>query len=381
MARESTTRETSYRDGEALYMALELSKRSWRILCSAGGVKTFEKTMVPNDAAALREFLRRVKKKLGLAEDAPVVSCCEAGRDGFWVHRFLEREGVENIVVDPASMKVSRRGRRAKNDRIDVRQLHRDLVRFHRGDDDVWRVVRVPSEEDEDDRRPHRELRRLKKERVQHRSRILSLLATQGVQVRGDLMRFLERLDRQKIWNGEPLPRHLKAELEREHARLELVESQIRMIQAYQRKTVKEAKTEKLAKVAKLTALRGIGLDSAWLIGMEHLGWRKFSNRREVAGSVGLGGTPYDSGEMEREQGISKAGNALVRARLIELAWLWLRYQPRSDITIWYRRRFDSAGTRSRKRGVVAVARKLLIELWHYVEHDVVPPGAIVGKA
>ena len=359
-------------------MALELSKRSWRILCSAGGVKTFEKTIVPNDAAALREFLRRVKKKLGLAEDTRVVSCCEAGRDGFWVHRFLEREGVKNIVVDPASMKVSRRGRRAKNDRIDVRQLLRDLVRFYRGDDDVWRVVRVPSEEDEDDRRPHRELARLKKERVQHRSRILSLLATQGVHVQGDLMVFLERLDRQKIWNGEPLPRHLKAEIEREHARLELVESQMRMIQAYQRECVKEAKTEKLAKVKKLQRLRGIGIDSAWVIAMEHLAWRKFSNRREVAGSVGLVGTPYDSGEMEREQGISKAGNALVRARLIELAWLWLRYQPRSDITIWYRRRFGEAGTRSRKRGIVAVARKLLIELWHYVEHDVVPPGAIV---
>jgi transposase len=306
------------------------------------------------------------------------VSCCEAGRDAFWVHRFLERLRIENIVVDAASMKVSRHGRRAKNDRIDAAQLLNDLVRYHRGETDVWRVVRIPSEQDEDDRRPHREMERLKKERTQHRSRIQALLATQGVQVKGSLMRFLECVGLQPTWNGQRLAENLLAEIERERSRLELVESQIASIKEHQRKAVKTATTAKLQKVAKLTTLRGIGLDSAWLLEMELLGWREFSNRREVGGSVGLGGTPYDSGQMTREQGISKVGNSRVRARLIELAWLWLRYQPRSSVTQWFEKRFGAGGKRAKRVGIVAVARKLLIQLWHFVEHDVVPTGAII---
>ena len=381
MAHESTTQEESYANQGTLYMALELSKEKWGIRCSGGGCKAYDKTIAPNDEALMLAVLRRAKEKMELAEDARVVSCCEAGRDGFWVHRFLEGLGIENIVVDAASMKVSRHGRRAKNDKIDVRQLLNDLVRFHRGDDDVWRVVRIPTEQDEDDRRPHRELGRLKKERTQHRCRILSLLATHGVQVKVNLMRFLECLGYQKIWNGQPLPEQLRAEIEREHSRLELVESQIKSIKALQRESVKKPTTVKLEKVAKLQTLRGIGLDSAWLLEMELLGWRKFSNRREVGGSVGLGGTPYDSGQMDREQGISKTGNARVRARLVELSWLWLRYQPKSSITIWFQKRFGAGGKRSKRIGIVAVARKLLIQLWHFVEHDVEPPGAIIVKS
>jgi len=318
------------------------------------------------------------KKKFGLPEDARVMSCCEAGRDGFWPHRFLVGLGIDNIVVDAASMKVSRRGRRAKNDKIDVRQLLNDLIRFHRGDDDVWRVVRVPLEQDEDDRRPHRELGRLKKERTQHRNRILSLLATQGVHVMGNLNRFFEHLDSQKIWNGQALPKQLRAELEREHSRLELVESQISSIKASQLEAVKNPTNAKQEKVAKLQTLNGIGLDSAWLLEMELLGWRRFNNRREVGGSVGLGATPYNSGESEREQGISKAGNPRVRERLIELAWLWLRYQPKSNLTQWFNKRFSTGGKRAKKIGIVAVARRLLIQMWHFVEHDIVPCGAIV---
>jgi transposase len=309
------------------------------------------------------------------------MSCYEAGRDGFWVHRFLEDQGIENIVIDAASMKVNRHGRRAKSDKIDARQLLNDLVRFRRGDDDVWRVVRVPAEQDEDDRRPHRELGRLKTERTQHRNRVHSLLATQGVQVNGNLMTFLENLGRQKIWNGQPLPEQLKAEIQREHCRLELVEGQIASIKASQRESVKNPTTAKLEKVAKLQTLRGVGLDSAWLLEMELLGWRTFDNRQQVGGSVGLGGTPYDSGQMEREQGISKAGNPRVRERLIELSWLWLRYQPNSNITLWFNRRFGGGGKRAKRIGIVAVARKLLIQLWHFVEHDVEPAGAIILKS
>lgn len=381
MAHESATRERSYSDDGTLYMALELSKEKWRIRCSSGGHKAYEKTIAHNERTMMQAMMKRAKERLGLAEDARVVSCCEAGRDGFWVHRFLEGLGIESIVVDAASMKVSRRGRRAKNDRIDAAQLLNDLVRFHRGEGDVWRVVRIPTEQDEDDRRPHRELEGLKKERTQHRARILSLLATQGIVVTVNLMRVLECLGQQRTWNGQRLAENLLAEIERERSRLELVESQIASIKAQQRESVKTAATVKLAKVAKLTTLRGIGLDSAWLLEMELLGWRDFSNRREVGGSVGLGGTPYDSGQMEREQGISKAGNSRVRERLIELSWLWLRYQPKSSVTLWFQKRFGAGGKRARRIGIVAVARKLLIQLWHFVEHDIEPSGAIIVKS
>ncbi len=380
MAHESTTQERSYLVDKTLYMAFELSKKTWRVRSSSGGRKTSETTMVPGDEAGLSKIADRAKEKFGLTDDCRVVSCFEAGRDGFWPHRFLEEFGIRNIVVDAASMKVSRQGRRKKNDKIDVRQLLNDLVRFDRGDDDVWRIARVPGEQDEDDRRPHREIQRLKKERTQHRSRILSLFATQGVQIKESLMTLLKNLDGIRIWNGELLPEQLKAEIEREHSRLKIVESQIAGIKAEQRKSVKEPANAKVSKIAKMQSLRGIGLDSSWLITMELCGWRTFNDRRGVGGSVGLGGTPYDSGEMEREQGISKTGNSRVRTRLIELGWLWLQYQPNSDITVWFNKRFRAGGKRARRVGIVAVARRLLIELWHFVEHDVEPRGAIIVK-
>ena len=380
MAHESTTQPTCYPEEKKLYMALELSKAKWLVRCSSGGRKAHQDVVLPNDEGRMAALVRRAKEKLGLAEDAKVVSCYEAGRDGFWPHRFLERQGIENIVIDAASMKVSRQGRRAKNDRIDVKLLLNELIRFHRGDEDVWRVVRVPSEEAEDDRRPHRELERLKKERTQHRNRVRSLLAIHGVQITGDLMKLLRDLDRVKIWNGQALPENIKAEIKREHRRLELVEADMADIQKYQRASVKRPASAKLEKVAKLQTLRGVGLDSAWLIVMELLGWRTFSNRREVGASVGLVGTPYDSGEMDREQGISKAGNRRVRTRLIELSWLWLRYQPNSDLTKWFRKRYAESGKRSKRIGIVAVARRLLIQLWHFVEHDVKPKDAIFVK-
>lgn len=379
MAHEPTTQETSYLEEETtLYLAFELSKSKWRVRCSRGGQRAFEDTVKANGEPELLAFLARARAKLGAPEGCRMVSCYEAGRDGFWVHRFLERLGIENVVVDAASIKVSRHKRRPKNDRIDARMLLNHLIRSCRGDDDVWRVVRVPTERDEDDRRMHRELERLKKERTQHRARIQSLFATQGVELKADVMAYLRALDRVKIWNGQPLPPSLKAELDRERSRLEMVDTQIASIQKEQRESVKKPVDAKIEKVAKLAKARGIGIDSSWLLVMELFGWRDFRNRREVGGSVGLGGTPYDSGQMDREQGISKTGNARVRARLIELAWLWLRYQPQSDLTVWFNKRFGEGSKRAKRVGIVAVARRLLVELWHFVEHDVVPKGAII---
>jgi transposase len=381
MALDPATQVGCYTIEEVLFISVELSSAKWLLRFSKGGTKTIERSLRPGDSDGFKRAVEVARRKLGLGEGARVVSCCEAGRDGFWPHRFLEAAGVESIVVDAASMQVSRRGRRAKNDRIDGRKLLADLVRHHRGDEGVWRVVRVPSAEDEDDRHVHRELEELKKDRTQQRNRIRSLLATHGIRVEGDLMVYLRTPGGWRAWNGEPLPGQLRERLERQRTRLELVEAQIREVERLQRERVKSPTTAKLVKIAKLDGLRGIGLDSAWLLVMESLGWRDFKNRREVGGSVGLGGTPYDSGESAREQGISKTGSARVRARLIELSWLWLRFQPNSSITRWFLARYAGKDKRARRVGAVAVARRLMIQLWHYVEHDVHPPGAIVAPA
>jgi transposase len=274
-------------------------------------------------------------------------------------------------------MRVNRRARRAKTDGIDAKQLLADLIRHARGEKDIWRVVRIPTEEQEDQRRLHRELERLKKERTQHRARMLSLLAIQGVS-KDYVKTFLVDLDAVKIWSGEPLPPGLKVEIERERDRLRLVEEQIQAIRKEQRRQLKEPSSPALGMIKVLARLRGIGVDSAWLLGMEVFAWRQFNNRREVGGASGLTGTPYNSGSSEHEQGISKAGNPLVRTRMIELAWLWIQYQPHSDLSQWFLRRYARGGSRMRRVGIVAVARRLLIALWHLVEHGVVPRGAII---
>jgi transposase len=377
MALDPTTQNAPYPDAACLYMAIELSASKWRLALSAGGQRIRESSIGAGDRNRLTLEISAAKKRLGLPEGAKVISCYEAGRDGFWIDRLLRGLGIENVVVDAASMKVSRRARRAKTDRIDARRLLVDLIRHHRGEKDVWKVVRIPTEEQEDGRRLHRDLERLKKERTQHRSRILSLLATQGVRV-GNLNAFLTDLEAAQIWDGGPLPPGLKAEIERERDRLRLVEEQIRAINKERREQLKQASSPELEKIRLLAKLRGIGVDSSWLLVMEMLGWRQFNNRGEVGGSAGLGGTPYDSGSSNHEQGISKAGNPLVRTRMIELAWLWIRFQPRSELSQWFQTRFADGGSRMRRVGIVAVARKLLIALWHLVEHGVVPKGAVI---
>lgn len=375
MAIISTTRTPVYPEGARLYMALELSASNWRIAASDGTTQISEKTLAPGDAEGLTAWVERIKGRFGLPAGAAVRSCYEAGRDAFWVHRFLARLGIENVVIDPASLKVDRRARRAKSDRLDARQMLADLIRYHHGEPRAFRVARVPSVAEEDNRRLHRNLERLKCERTQHRGRIFSLLATQGLRP-SNLDRVLEDLDAVRIWDGSALPAELKAELAREGERLAVVREQIRRIQQLQTERVKATQTPVYQQVRRLTRLGGIGLDSAWLLVMEVFGWRTFKNRRELAGMAGLGGTPYSSGNTSREQGISKAGNPRVRTRLVELAWLWLRYQPHSHLTQWYSRRFANGGARLRRVGIVALARRLLIELWRFAEYGVVPPGA-----
>lgn len=377
MALTPATQSSPYSDPPCLYMAIELSTARWRLALSAGGERIREKTIRAGDRDALLREIRAGKKRFGLPEDAKVISCYEAGRDGFWVDRLLSELDVENVVVDAASVKVNRRARRAKTDGIDVKDLLANLVRHARGEKDVWRVVRVPTQEQEDQRQLHRELERLKKERTQHRARIQSLLATQGVRP-PKLKPFLTALDAAKLWNGEPLPPGLKAQIEREHTRLRLVEEQMLAIRKEQRDQLKRASSPELQMIKMLTRLRAIGVDSAWILVMEFFAWREFSNRGQVAGAAGLVGTPYNSGSTQIEQGISKAGNPLVRTRMVELAWLWIRLQPHSELSQWFERRFARGGSRMRRVGIVAVARRLLVSLWHLVEHGAVPRGAVI---
>lgn len=366
---------------QALYMAFELSLNTWKLAFGIGGNPRIVQ-IAARDLKGLSDEIAKAKKRFGLPEEAGVVSCYEAGRDGFWIHRHLLSIGVQNIVVDSSSIEVNRRKRRAKTDRIDVRKLYTMLVRHDRGEKGVWSVVRVPSRQDEDERRTHRELERLQKERGAHKNRITSLLVTQGivVEVNGKLPELLEGV---RLWDGSPLSRQLKSEIKREYSRMKEVDRQIEEIRKEQRDTLKaekkaapsESQGQKVQTVISLTCLRGIGERSAWTLGHEFL-WREFANRREVAGAAGLVGTPYDSGGSVREQGISKAGNKRIRRLMVELSWCWLRYQPESAITEWFNKRFAEGGKRMRRIGIVGVARRLLIALWRYAILGEVPDGA-----
>jgi transposase len=238
----------------------------------------------------------------------------------------------------------------------------------------------VPSVTEEDDRRLHRERGRLLKERTQHNNRLLGLLVAQGIRLKVTAD-FATQLDQVRLWDGRELPADLKAELLREWERYQMVNEQVLALEALQRERVADASGEALALVAQLMQLRGVGWQSAWNLVMEFFGWRTFANRRELAALAGLTPTPYDSGDRQREQGISKAGNRRVRAVMIELAWFWVRYQPQSDLSQWFARRYATGGPRMRRIGIVALARKLLIALWRYLETDLVPAGARLKPA
>jgi transposase len=317
----------------------------------------------------------KAKERFKMPASARVVSCYEAGRDGFWLHRHLVSIGIENQVVDAASIEVSRRLRHVKTDRLDGERLLAKLIRHHAGERGGWSVVRVPSIEEEDARHLHRELERLKRERLAHRVRMQSLLVTQGVRltIKGSARLRLESLT---LWDARALPAELKAELGRERERLALIERQIAQLEGARRERLQNPRSEAERRIVQLMRLGAIGPASAWLLVMEFFAWRAFRNRREVAALAGLVGTPYNSGESERDLGISKAGNRRVRATIVEIAWLWLRFQPGSALSQWYRTRFAGGGARLRRIGIVALARKLLIALWRTLEDGVMPEGA-----
>ena len=364
-----------------LYLALELSEADWKLGFTIGlGQAPRLRTIKSRNLAGLKREIEQAKERFGLQKEVCVHSCYEAGRDGFWLHRYLESLGVNNRVVDSASIEVNRRFRRVKTDRLDVGKLLNMLVRYQQGETEVWSVVHVPKREEEDQRQLHRELMALRREQTHHINRMKGLLASQGI-VLEVKREFVEELESVQLWDGSSVPAGLQLLLVREYERLALVREQIHQIETTRREVLRTSQDPAVEQVRRLLQLKGIGLNSAWVYVMEFFAWRAFRNRRELGCLAGLTPTPYRSGESAREIGISTAGNRPVRAMAIEIAWVWLRNQPNSQLSRWYGKRFAKGGSRVRRIGIVALARKLLIALWQYVEQGIVPQGAQLKPA
>ena len=361
-----------------LYLSLELGQKNWKLAFTVGlGQKPRLRTIAARDTEALMAEIRAAKKRFGLPEDAAVASCYEAGRDGFWLHRFLTSRKVENLVVDSSSIEVNRRKRRAKSDRLDAVKLVEMLIRYCNGERKVWSIIRVPAVADEDRRQLHRELIELKAERTAHVNAIKGLLAGLGLQASVD-EDFPERLEQLRQWDGSAVPEGLRGRLLREFERWRLVGRQVHELEKERTEAIRAGAGPEVEQVRQLLNLKGIGENGAWLLVNELFAWRRFENRRQLGSLAGLTPTPYDSGESRREQGISKAGNRRVRWMMVQLSWGWLQYQPDSELSRWYRRRFGDGNSRVRKIGIVALARKLLIALWRYLETGEPPAGAEV---
>jgi transposase len=354
-----------------VFLAIELSEASWIVaLHSPAGARVSLHRLPAGDAEALLAFAEKARVAAAEATGeaaVAVASCYEAGYDGFWLHRVLTAAGIANLVIDPASLQVDRRARRAKTDRIDAQALLRALMAHHRGEPRVWSPVRVPTPADEDARRTHRERQNLLKGRGRHVNRIKGLCAQQGVHgyepIRPDRR---ERLATLVTGDGRPLPPRLRAELGRELRRLELVLGQIGELEAERDAAAAAAAGEeagRAARIATLARLKGIGPEIATVLGNEVF-YRRFANRRQLAAYLGLVPSPYRSGGSGRDQGLSRAGNPRARTAVVELAWLWLRHQPGSPLSAWFVRRVGGLKGRIRRIMVVALARKLLLTSW-----------------
>ena len=364
------------------FMAIELSKAKWLVgMLTPLSNKISLRTIPCGAVPALLEFVERTTEKVSQSTGRPVrvVSCYEAGYDGFWLHRVLEARGIVNHIIEAASVHVSRKARRAKTDRLDAENLVRVLIAYWRGEPKVCSVVRPPSIEEEDAKRQHREREFLMKERVQHIGRIKGLLATQGVyDFQPSRKDWQSRLRTVVTGDGRPLPPRLALEVDRHCRRLAMVNAMLREIDE-----VRDAAAEPSAarttpsseNVQRLVLLKGIGPQVADVLATEVF-YREFRNRRRLASYLGLTPSPFQSGGMDRDQGITKAGNPRARTISIELAWLWLRYQPGSALARWFHDRTNGLKGRVRRILIVAVARKLIVALWRYLETGLVPDGA-----
>ena len=358
-----------------LFVAFELGERPWKLGFTTGLGQRPRVRQIPAGAVdrVLAE-VTRAKVRVGVPVAAPVVSCYEAGRDGFWLHRYLVAQGVTNYVVDSSSIEVPRRARRAKTDKLDLVSLLRLLARYVAGDRGAWRVVRVPSVAAEDARHAERSWATVQAERTRVINRLKGVLTTAGVRLRLDAS-FLERLATARLWDGTLVPSGLQARLRRSWAQLAFLTEQRQALKAAQEL---DATTATGRAVTALQTVTGIGPIGAWVLATEIFGWRQIRNGRELGALVGLVPAPFQSGETSHDLGITRAGNKHVRRVMVQLAWSWLRYQPNSALAQWYQRRFGDGGRRMRRIGIVALARKLLIALWRLVKDGVIPEGAVV---
>ena len=375
MSKTATTRnDDPTAQGRTLFVAFELGEREWKLAWApALDARPKGATIQGRDTRRLLEILERARQRVGAAR---IASCYEAGREGFWLHRFLHAQAIDNRIVDSASIEVNRRARRRKTDRLDAQKLLTMLLREALGEDKVWSVVRVPSVDDEDARSLQREYRTLVKERTRSANRIRGLLASHGLAPDRIDAKLPEWIASVRLWDGSPLPAGVRARILREFERWAFTHKQVLAIEKERRDRRKDCEEEGLEKVRRLYALRGIGEGAAWTYGLEFFSWRDFRNGKEVGALAGLAPTPHQSGDLQHELGISRAGNRWVRGLSIEIAWGWLRHQPDSALSRWYQERFARGGPRARKVGIVALARKLLVALWRYVESGVLPEGA-----
>lgn len=371
----------------AVFVSMELSRAKWLItsLSPGGGEKMSKHTVAGGDVAGLFERFEQLRSKARsrLGKTFPLIVIQEAGLDGFWIHRLLEAHGIESYVVDAASIATSRRRRRAKTDKIDGEALVRALLAFKRGEPRVCSMVKPPSPEEEDRRRLCRERKALVGERVRHINRIKGLLFAQGIgDYEPEKRNRRARLEELRTGDGRVLPAHLKTQILREIDRLELLMAQIKGVEAERDAALAnpEQAAASAAPSADLTSLNGIGPEFATVLWTEGL-YRAFDNRRRITAYAGLAPTPWRSGKIDHEQGISKSGNPRLRAAMIQLAWMWLRHQPASALSQWFQGRARNGSAKLRKVMIVALARKLLIALWKFVTTGLVPEGAVLTSA
>jgi transposase len=366
-----------------IFVAIELSQKSWLVtLHSPDRDRISRHKLDGGDHAGLLVLIGRERDRASrTAGGVPAVaSCYEAGYDGFWLHRLLLAAGITNYVFDPSSIAVDQRARRVKTDRIDGERMLRTLMAYLRGEPRVVRIVRVPSVEQEDARRASRERGRLTKEQTAHTTRLKALLRLLGMAVGNPRRRdWLTWLVKQRDWQGQAVPPQIMAEIKREHARLMLVREQLdELAQAPADPTPAAAQMTQRSEL--LLRLKSLGPAFATTLTSEVF-YKDFRNRREVASYFGLTPSPWQSGGINRDQGISKAGNPRARCAAIEMAWLWLRHQPDSNLTQEYRRRTLNASKRIKRVAIVALARKLIVALWRYLTTGLVPEGAMLKTA
>jgi transposase len=361
----------------ALYIALELGQDKWLLACATQAAqKPRYRSLAARDLARLDAEIAKAKARFGLAVDAPVHTCYEAGRDGFWLHRALTARGIDNVVVDASSIEVNRRHKQVKNDPVDAAKLLNLLCRYHGGEGKVWSVVHVPQVADEERRQLHRGLKDLQRQRTECSNRIKGLLASVGLSAEVNAA-FAKTLAELRDWQGQAVPAGLQVRILQEYAVWQTLHRQERDAANEQERQLREGQEPYLEQVRRLMSLAAVGLRSAWILVTELFAWRGIKNGKQLGALVGLTPVPYDSGKSKREQGISKAGNKHVRGLIVELAWLWLRWQPSSALSQWYERRFGQSNKRARKVGIVALARKLLVALWRYLERGEIPKGAV----